>query len=240
MSRYLLTLFEERMNMVTARPNYFTAAAVFSDNATRLKATFSALRLWNRVLTERERQQLGGDLEALYRKHGAAGIWVKLHGVSYERAVVDVAFELNFIDGQTRRWLLRELGELSDDPEETLQAAIKTSSLVLTDRPRTVYWKGEPIEVNWARRSALWEFFWSLCQLTKAGKAMDCTDTGESSAPDAVNKIKHRLVSEPGFPSDLAALIKPIGRGTQKLHVAPSMIRLLETTSVEANRDWTP
>jgi hypothetical protein len=53
--------------------------------------------------------------------------------------VVDVASQRGFLGPSTARWLLRELGEVTDDPEETIHRARASSALVLVERPRTVY-----------------------------------------------------------------------------------------------------
>lgn len=72
--------------------------AELQTNALRIKAAVCALRLWEWVLTEDDRKRLGGELEDVWRRYGTAGIWMKLRGVSRERAVVDVAYALNLID----------------------------------------------------------------------------------------------------------------------------------------------
>jgi hypothetical protein len=206
-------------------------------NYDRIRPAASAFRLWERVLTEAERQRLGGDLEKVWRQHGTAGMWMQLRGVSLQRAVVDVAYELNFINDRTRRWLLRELGEVPDDPSETLEAAIASGDLVLVENPRAAYWRSQPITVDWEKRSALWIFFWELCKHAKAGKGIDRLTFGTQAHRDIVAKQKTRLFAEPGFPSDLGKLIKPIGRGTQKLDFPAASIRLFEMSIAEPVRE---
>lgn len=77
----------------------------------RICAAASARRLWDRVLSPEERERLGGDLQQCYSRLGTVGMWTELRGVSPERAVVDVARELGFLDEPTAKWLLRETGE---------------------------------------------------------------------------------------------------------------------------------
>ncbi len=209
-------------------------------NAGRIGAFACAERLWERVLTNEERQRLGGDLQTLYRECGtAAGIWKKLRGVSDRRAIIDVARAINVLDEQSFRWLLREIGEGYDDPEETLQAAIGSVALVLVARPRAAYWKGKPIDVDWKRRSVLWNFLWELCRLAKTGAPIDCMDLGESAHPDSVTKKKSRLLNESGFPVELGDRIVPVGTGTQKLDVPPAEIRMFELASVDCLKELT-
>jgi hypothetical protein len=206
----------------------------------RIQPFMAAARLWERVLTEAERQRLGGDLVQAHRQYGTAGMWARLRGVSPPRAVVDVAHALNLMDEATRGWLLRELGEIHDDPEAAVNAAVESGALVLVERPREAYWDGWPINVNWERRSALWSFFWELCRAAKAGRPIDHTDLGSDAAPDAVTKQKSRLLRLAGFPVELGDLIQPVGRGTQRLVLPAASIRLFEFVTVESLRDWTP
>lgn len=208
-------------------------------NSLRIKAAVSAARLWERVLTERDHQQLGGDLEKAWREHGTAGMWAKLRGVSVERAVVDVARELNFLDDQTRRWLLRELGEIHDDPEEAIAMAVTSVALVLVERPRTAYWQGQTIPVDWDRYSAPWDYLWELCLHAKAGQSIDHTTFPTSSDVAFVTKQKSRLLAWRHFPRDLGMLIKPVGRHTQTLDLAPAQIKLFEVAWNETLKEHT-
>jgi hypothetical protein len=67
--------------------------------------------MWHGLLTEEERQCLGGEWEPLWRKKNAVGIWMQLRGVSQARATVDLAKELNLLSEADHRRLLREIGE---------------------------------------------------------------------------------------------------------------------------------
>jgi hypothetical protein len=69
-----------------------------------------AERLWDRVLTDKEKKKLGGDFLAAARNGRAVGMWMRLHGVNQLRALVEVAYAVEFVKAQTRDWLLRELG----------------------------------------------------------------------------------------------------------------------------------
>jgi hypothetical protein len=207
-------------------------------NARHIKAAMSAAWLWERVLTERERQSLGGDLVAAWRRYGTAGMWIQLRGVSAERAVVDVPHALGLITDGTWRWLLRELGEVHDDPEEALQAAVAGGGLVLVEHTRAVYWQGKELAVAWEKHSALWGFFWEVCRQAKAGQAVDHTTLGSTDV-SVVAKQKSRLLGTKGFPRALGDLIKPAGRYTQKLDLPREQIRIFETVVNETLRERT-
>jgi hypothetical protein len=205
----------------------------------RISTGVSARRLWERVLTEEERQRLGNDFEAAWRHDGTAGLWMKPHGISRSRAVVEVAHTRGVTDTGTRRWLLRELGEVHDDPEEAIQAAVAKGGLVLVERPRAAYWKGEEIPVNWERRPTLWDFLWLLGQRAKAGQPVDQMDFADAEDPAVVARKKHRLLTLPEFPTALGDLIKPAGRNAQQLTLKPQEVRLFELVPGETLREHT-
>jgi hypothetical protein len=104
---------------------------------------------------------------------------------------------------------------------------------VLTERPRGAYWAGKKIDVNWERKSALWNFFFELCQHAKADQPIDSFTLGSESHPAAVTKLKSRLLSEPEFPAALGRLIKPAGHGTQRLDLPAEKIHIFEILSLE-------
>ncbi len=56
-----------------------------------LRGPISFLKLWNEVLTPRERGQLGGDPDiSFHRDGGALGLWMRLQGMSLNAAIVDL------------------------------------------------------------------------------------------------------------------------------------------------------
>ncbi len=74
-----------------------------------------ASRIWDKLLTERERQKLGGDLEKCLNTLGSTvHIWMKAKDVSLLRAIADLAKRLGFIIDMDYEWILREIGETDD------------------------------------------------------------------------------------------------------------------------------
>ena len=128
---------------------------------------------------------------------------------------------------------------VKDESEEALEEAIASSDLVVVEHPRAAYWRGQPISVDWGRRSAPWNFLWVICEHAKAGKAVDHTTFNAADAA-IVAKQKSRLRGLKGFPRALAALIQPAGRYTQKLNLPPPQIRLFEMTLGERVRERIP
>lgn len=137
--------------------------------AARIGSKVAALRLWERVLTDDERQRLGGDVAVAWCRLGTVGMWQRLRGVSPARAVADGALALGLLDEPSHRWLLREAGEVHDDAEAAIQQAVASGALVLVERPRSAYWDCEAVAVDWDRHGALWDYFWELCRHAKAG-----------------------------------------------------------------------
>ena len=76
----------------------------------------AAQRIWDRILTAAQRKALGGFKKA-FRATGPIGVWMKLRGISAERATVDLAFRLDLTNRQTANWLLRQFREPELDAE---------------------------------------------------------------------------------------------------------------------------
>lgn len=68
-------------------------------------------RTWDQLFTRDQRATLGGVFKNAWLDGQAIGMWCRLHGVTGERATVELALALGFADGTTADWLLRELGE---------------------------------------------------------------------------------------------------------------------------------
>jgi hypothetical protein len=85
----------------------------------RIKPLAAAERMWERLLTPRERKQLGDDLVGAFEVLGTVGIWEKVRGGSPARAVIEVAYGIGFLDQTSRDWLIREIGERGTRSSQT-------------------------------------------------------------------------------------------------------------------------
>jgi len=209
----------------------------------RVKGTAAALRLWERVLSTDDRRRLGGDLEAAYARHcGAVGMWKHLRGVSVPRAVVEVGVATGFLTADSGQALLRALGEEPNDPAEAVEMAISGGGLVVVEVSRQVYWEGTPVEIDWGVHTAWWSFLWELARASKAGAAVDeyTLRGGSSRDPKFLTKQKSRVVKAAGFPPSLAVMVVPAGRGTYRLDLPRTRIRVFERGAGDAVREWTP
>jgi hypothetical protein len=109
------------MPLITSKGREISPAVADELQTQRLRIMpiASAERLWERVLTAEDRQRLGGDLALCYtRLRGTAGIWMELRGVSYERAIIEVARGLGFLRDRNAEWLLREIREEPAPPTD--------------------------------------------------------------------------------------------------------------------------
>ncbi len=125
----------------------------------RVQTAASAYRLWERYLTPEEQRRLGGDVESACRTGGPVGMWMRLHGCSFHRAVIEVARNLKFLDERTERWLLREIGGFADDPEEASNSHSSAHDLVVVVSPRAIYWLDSEISIEWTRRTGTMGLF---------------------------------------------------------------------------------
>jgi hypothetical protein len=205
----------------------------------RVKAVVSAERMWDRMLTPEDRIRLGGDFEqAFSQQHGTLGMWMKLRGVSAERALIDVAYGTGFLTESTRDWLLREVGEHFASGERTLDQAMFDSKLVIIEKPRQAFWNGEPIEIDWDKESAPWSFFWELCRGSRRSCPVTREDLGERMSPTAFSTRKGRLVNHESFPKTLEGLVESKPGGYQ-LDLSPQDIRVFLAEQEDRITEWT-
>lgn len=201
----------------------------------------SAERMWERLLTEGDRQRLGGDLEKAYRKFGmTAGMWMKLRDVTYEEAVLHLAVQIGFLAPHNFRWLQRELGIVVDDPVNAMEKAISDGHLVMVESPREVHWEMKIIPIDWHRLDALWDLICALCRSGKSGKSVDRCEFGDSEDVDYLSKLKYRMVATGKFPLTLADQIVPAGRGMVRLKLPPKQIRIFEQNTAGSLQEWKP
>ncbi|HVK08843.1 MAG TPA: hypothetical protein VM597_08720 [Gemmataceae bacterium] len=208
-------------------------------NARRVQPFVCADRLWRLVLTPADRERLGDDLMAAYADGGTVGMWVRLRGVSPVRAVIDVAKALNLLDEATHRWLLRETGESVEDPEDVRTKVAPTADLVLVERPRQAFWKGEEIPLDWVKQDAAWKYLWELARAAKRDAPLDRFAFSAEYATDYLSKQKSKLSQMAEFPANLVDRIEPGGAGTQRLDLPQDRIRLFQADEVPVVWEWT-
>lgn len=83
------------------RPISKAVAHELQTAAARIRLAVVARRVWELLISEDERQRLGADFEACWRRFGTAGMWMEARGVSFEQAVIEVAEGANLMDAGT-------------------------------------------------------------------------------------------------------------------------------------------
>jgi hypothetical protein len=175
----------------------------------------------------------------------AVWLWRKLRGVPTHRAVIDLSLHLGLIDAATHRWLMRETGEMSDDPDKALEIALAKADLVVSESPRALYWKGALIDIDWTVRGKLWDYVVLLSKAAKRGRSVQWDECENATRTDHLSKLKSRLASLPMgakgkflIPADLKKRIIPAGRGGQTLDLPPEKICVLENGVTETVREF--
>lgn len=88
-----------------------------SELYSRVQIPHSFERMWNQLLTEADRQTLGGDLDQAHQHFGTTSAWMLVRGVANRFvALVQVGFELEFLTQQIAQHLLRALAEPEGKP----------------------------------------------------------------------------------------------------------------------------
>lgn len=203
-------------------------------NDCRLRVTppVSAQNLWEDVLTDADRIGLGGDLAAAYQSWGTVGMWAEVRGISsLDRALVEVAYELGFLDELGRKRLLSELNQDESIVEQAIDDAVHSGHLVLVQSRMEAFWHGKRIEIDWTRRSKVWDFFLLLCENGKQGRSLDYLSFNGKYQSSYVSKTKSVLRNDPNFPASLGKLIQPAGRYTVRLALPAHQIHIFSVAS---------
>ena len=78
----------------------------------RVQSNVAAVAIWAHHFTPADRKALGDDAYQAWKNHGrTAGMWAAARGVTRDRAIVDVAYALDWLDTKTCKALLSALGE---------------------------------------------------------------------------------------------------------------------------------
>ncbi len=89
------------------------ARKAINESRMRIRGYQAYVRFWERVLTNEERERLGGDVEiCFYNDKNTARILSGLRDWTTERSVIEIAFRLNFLSPQDYDWLR----EIAGDP----------------------------------------------------------------------------------------------------------------------------
>ena len=102
----------------------------FAELRRKVQGVVAATAVWDSLFTDKERESLGGDAYKAWKAHGhTAGMWSKVREVTPARAVVDIAYEFDWLDTRTRAQLIKAFGE--EEPPSVLPRWIKPKGEVL-------------------------------------------------------------------------------------------------------------
>lgn len=196
------------------------------QNAVRELA--SADLLWQ-TLSAAERKRLGGDLKQAFRCHGRTlGMWIKLHGVSPRRAILDVAQRIELISAAAYERLLDNLGEAGSDLEARVRNVKSSHRLVLVESRREIYFENEWIPIKWHRYDTKWRFMQKLIQYAPTVRAVDRKEINDKSEDVAyLSKLVSELSCFKGFPPKLRDLITFTGKGCCLLKLDAAEISII-------------
>ncbi len=77
----------------------------------RIRGSAAFQRFWDRVLSSNERDTLDGDVGRCFDQQYAPFFLVQLRGYSLERAIIEIAYRIEFLTPSTYEWLMREIGD---------------------------------------------------------------------------------------------------------------------------------
>jgi len=195
-----------------------------------------AATVWETLFDDDQRHQLGDDLEAAFRNpHRTAGMWAKVHGISAERAVIELATELQMIRTFEGQWLVSKLNIDRDGSSPDLEVAIAAGHLVLCANPKRLFWRGNEVELRGGK--APWEYFWQLVLHRKRGAILDRIVLGEGLAVRYLDSTKNRLINKCGLPIDLGDRIVNVESHCQRLDLDRHQIRIFEFENRTACRE---
>ena len=102
----------------------------FAELRRKVQGVVAATAVWDSLFTDKERESLGGDAYKAWKAHGhTAGMWSKVREVTPARAIVDIAYEFDWLDTRTRAQLIKAFGE--EEPPSVLPRWIKPKGEVL-------------------------------------------------------------------------------------------------------------
>jgi len=200
----------------------------------RVQNVPAAKLLWDRLLTEPERESLGGDFEACYEKYkGSIGIWRHARNTSKPRAIIQIACGIDLLSEPDYRWLHREISmvdPMSDDEDPGVRVELaRKSHLLLVVRGNTthrVYWRGNLIEADWSGNPKVLNLIWQLGARAKHREPVSWDDVDRNSQKTIVHQ---RARLKKMIPEALDAVIQPgANPGSYKLDLPPEQIHLMQ------------
>ncbi|PHR95212.1 MAG: hypothetical protein COA78_30605 [Blastopirellula sp.] len=176
--------------------------------------------------------------EESFKYLGTDGLYAKIHGVSKQRAVIEVAKLMSIINDFDYSQHLKFIQEPEDGMDSYL-AAIELGQLVFVEDRRELYWKEKKIGGVLAKTNRLWYYFLALAESRKKGRSLSY-DYFQSNAPQSLSKLKYRLKKLDGFPVDLFQRIQSAESFQQELDLERDQIRFFKCYGDDHYEEYTP
>ena len=190
----------------------------------RVRGT-TVTRLLREAMSESDRKWLEEHLtDEECENFGSIELWMRLRGVCYARAVLDVALKCELLSAQKYNRLLREIGAQDEGLDVDIYDAMATAQLVLIDAPPSAYWRRQEINVDWEGQGVLWDYLWKLAGAAKHRGCIDERHFGLSTRRQNLGHWKYRLCKPDAFPAELGDLIASKD-GKHQLDLPPDTIR---------------
>ncbi len=115
------------------------------------------------------------------------------------------------------------------DPEREIEEAIEKHLLVVVENPRTAFWKGQRVDVDWNAQSQASEFLLHLASNASQMKGVDRYSLGRELTGRDLSVRKHKLCSLlRERHGDLASRIKKVRGGQCYLDLEPHEVKVLD------------
>ncbi|HEV7225785.1 MAG TPA: hypothetical protein VGN42_23975 [Pirellulales bacterium] len=117
-----------------------------------------------------------------------------------------------------------EMYRTTDDVREKVDQAVAEKFLVLVESPRRAFCKSQRIDVDWERKTMLWELFWELASRAQRGLPVDRELLSNKKSARAIRDRRSDLGSL--LPLELNERIISAGRYAYRLKLPPEDIAM--------------
>ena len=129
-----------------------TTRREINEASLRIRGAEAFLRFWERVLTDVEKEQVGGDVEECFARNShCVNLLCELRNWTPEKAIVEIAYQLEFLTVQRYSSLMR------------LIAGADVGAITTSDEAS--------IRPNWNRQTGHLEFRGQICREVRVARA---------------------------------------------------------------------
>ena len=145
-------------------------------------------------------------------------VYMRAHRLSAAKATVDIAVKIGLVTREAGDELLQSVNE-PVGVEFEIDAAKSRLTLVIVEDERLVYWNGDVINVDWRKRSRLWEYLIALARNAKEGRPTSSADLAFFDKTPRLSDLKYKLKQQGEHLKEMCTLIKPAAKFEQVLAI---------------------